>query len=353
MTTAAQSPGVAIVGMSSAFPPARSQEVLWDGFFAEHFRGLRWSKRVYDSAGVHRRHPAVDPVLEDVSTWSTGRRMQRYLAEAMPLAKGAAAGALADAGMDADEIGLLAVVSCTGYSTPGVDHSLARDLGLAPTAERALIGHMGCHAALPALGIVTDHVAVHKRPALLLCVEVPSLHAQPPSRDIDQVLAHALFSDAAAAVVVAPGAARGSLAVLDREAFTDSASASYITWEITDLGFRMGLSRELPEVLGRAVGPAVDRLLARHGARRQDVGAWAVHPGGLGILDAVDRALGLPATALEASRCTLAENGNCSSPTVLLVLEELRRRGELETGALAVMLAFGPGLTLYATLLRT
>jgi predicted naringenin-chalcone synthase len=48
----------------------------------------------------------------------------------------------------------------------------------------------------------------------------------------------------------------------------------------------------------------------------------------------------------------LAECGNCSSATVLLVLEELRRRGRPRPGKAAVALAFGPGLTLYAALLR-
>ena len=44
----------------------------------------------------------------------------------------------------------------------------------------------------------------------------------------------------------------------------------------------------------------------------------------------------------------LGEYGNCSSATVLLVLERLR----VAPGELAVAMAFGPGLTLCATLLR-
>jgi 3-oxoacyl-[acyl-carrier-protein] synthase III len=48
----------------------------------------------------------------------------------------------------------------------------------------------------------------------------------------------------------------------------------------------------------------------------------------------------------------LAECGNCSSTTVLLVLDALRRAGRPGPGQLAVVLAFGPGLTLYAALLR-
>jgi predicted naringenin-chalcone synthase len=342
----------AITSVASALPPPRAQDELWDGFFARHFHQVRRAERVYRSAGVQRRHPAVDPTVDDVSAWTTAARLQRYGAEAMPLAKGAVSAALADAGLDAADVGLLAVVSCTGYSTPGLDVGVARDLGMAPRTERILIGHMGCHAALPALGLVADFVISRRRPAVLLCVELPSLHIQPPGQDPSEVLAHALFSDAAAAAVVQPGTGSGYL-VVDIESVTDVASAGRLTWEITDMGFRMSLSRRMPDILAARVGPAVDTLLARHGLRRSGVAAWGVHPGGPRILGSVGSALGLPGDALEVSRDVLAQCGNCSSATVLLVLEALRQRVRIPEGSPVVLLAFGPGLTLYAVLLRS
>ncbi len=93
-------------------------------------------------------------------------------------------------------------------------------------------------------------------------------------------------------------------------------------------------------------------LLARHGLTPSDVDAWAVHPGGLRILDTVADRLALPADALDASRQILAEHGNCSSATVLLVLDALRAAGRPRPGHYGVALAFGPGLTLYAVLLQ-
>jgi predicted naringenin-chalcone synthase len=62
--------------------------------------------------------------------------------------------------------------------------------------------------------------------------------------------------------------------------------------------------------------------------------------------------LRLPASALDASRAVLAEHGNCSSATVLMVADELTRRTPVPPGGHVVALAFGPGLTLYAALLR-
>jgi predicted naringenin-chalcone synthase len=119
---------------------------------------------------------------------------------------------------------------------------------------------------------------------------------------------------------------------------------------VTDLGFRMGLSPRVPDVLAVHVRKLVVDLLARHGLRIDDVDGWAVHPGGPKILDVVQERLALDDSALAASRNVLAAYGNCSSPTVLLVLNALRRRAAPPRRI--VMLAFGPGLTLYGSLLE-
>jgi predicted naringenin-chalcone synthase len=341
-----------IAGVGVALPPAIRQDEVWDGFFANRYEGTRraLAKRIFANAGVTTRQAAVSPLLEDVSQWSTERRMRRYQAEAMPLGKEAVGRALTDAGLNADEIGLFAVCSCTGYATPGLDILLARDLGMASEVRRLFVGHMGCYAALPGLGTAADYVIAQRKPALLLCAELTSLHLQPAGgrADIQQIVSHALFSDAAAAVVVTPG--ETGYAVREVAAVTDSTTADHMTWEVTDLGFRMGLSPQVPDVLAVHVRKLVVDLLARNGLRIDDVDGWAVHPGGPKILDVVQDRLGLESSALEPSRAVLDAYGNCSSPTVLLVLDALRRRASPPRRV--VMLAFGPGLTLYGTLLE-
>ena len=344
-----------IAGIGIALPPSAVQQDLWDGFFAGHYaaggkRGL--AKRIFENAGVTTRQAAVSPLLEDVSQWSTERRMRRYQVEAMPLGKESVGRALTDAGVAADELGLFAVCSCTGYATPGLDILLARDMGMSPNVQRIFIGHMGCYAALPGLGTVADFVVARGRPALLLCAELTSLHLQPASAraDIQQIVSHALFSDASAAVVLIPGETERGYAVREIAAVTDTTTADHMTWEVTDAGFRMGLSPQVPQVLSVHVRKLVDDLLGRHGLVIGDVDGWAVHPGGPKILDVVEEQLELPPDALSASRGVLAAYGNCSSPTVLLVLDALRRRPDPPRRV--VLLAFGPGLTLYVTLLE-
>ncbi|QBI20030.1 type III polyketide synthase [Egibacter rhizosphaerae] len=339
----------AITGLANALPPQHDQGALWRDFFADHFGQRRAAERAWAQSGIARRHGVVDPRIEDVSTWGTRARMQRFLAEAMPLGKDALSAALDDAGLAAEELDQLVVVSCTGYATPGLDILLARDLGLAPHAQRLHIGHMGCYAAIPALAAASDAARARAQRVAVLSVELTSLHVQPPDPDIEQVVAHALFADAAAAAVLTPGP---GLEIRDFEARTATAHADLMAWDVTDRGFRMRLSPRVPTVLREHVADAVDTLLARHDLDRADVAAWAVHPGGPRIIDVAADRLGLDEGQVAASRHVLAERGNCSSATVLLILEELRDRGELTHDGPVVALAFGPGLTLYAALLH-
>lgn len=340
-----------VVGIGSALPPARDQQEIWDTYFGEHFGHRSVPEQIFMNSGVQTRHAAVDPRIEDVANWGTEQRMQRFLEEAMPLGRAAIQACLDDAGLVPADVGQLTVVSCTGYATPGLDVLLARDLGLGADAQRLHIGHMGCYAAVPGLATVADGVAARGRVSIMLCLELTSLHVQPPTRDLEQVVAHALFSDAATAVAVAPDAPAG-LEVVDVAARTDTDHREKMRWDITDQGFRMALSSKVPKVLDQHVEAVVEELLAPRGLTAADVRGWAVHPGGPKIMDVVRDRLEIDESWLTESRGVLRDHGNCSSATALLVLDRIRRERDLRAGDPVILMAFGPGLTLYAALLR-
>jgi alkylresorcinol/alkylpyrone synthase len=350
----------ALTGAASALPAPMDQQHLWDAFFRDHYADARLARKVWEHSAITTRHGVVDPSQEDISSWGTEARMRRFLTEAMPLGKEAVGGALADAGLAPEDVGLFTVVSCTGYVTPGLDILLARDVGMSDGVQRLHVGHMGCYAALPGLGATADFVTARSRPAVMLCVELTSLHVQPSTEtarsgeptaeDLQQMVAHALFSDAAAAVVLEPD--RSGLEVVDVIARTDATTADHMTWDVTDLGFKMGLSPAVPDVLAQHARPVVAELLGRHGVAVEDVAGWAVHPGGRKIVEVVGDVLGLDDAQLAPSYDVLRDAGNCSSATVLLVLERLAATVDVPVGGYVVAMAFGPGLTLYAALLR-
>ncbi|MEH3035252.1 MAG: type III polyketide synthase [Sphingomonas adhaesiva] len=230
----------------------------------------------------------------------------------------------------------LVVASCTGFVAPGIDQRIAAALGLSPAVERTLVGFMGCYAAVAALR--TARHIVRSEPearVLVVTVELSTLHLQAEDR-LEPLLAMLQFGDGAAAALVTADAV--GLPMGRPFATTLPDSDALIRWDITDRGFAMHLSGEVP---GRIAAALRDSALvtAITGGRTPD--AWAVHAGGRSILDAVAIALDLPTDALDASRRVLADNGNMSSATLMFVLARLLERPVPDYG---IALAFGPGL---------
>jgi predicted naringenin-chalcone synthase len=311
------------------------------------------SETIMRKAGVGRRHMAVNPLNETISDWSTGMRLRRHRAEAAPLAHAAVKETLAQTDLGPADFGLITAVTSTGYHNPGLDVELIQDLSMAPNVQRLLIGHMGCFAAVPGLAACMSFVKAHARPALMVNVELSSLHMPPPPWDVEQAVAASLFGDAATAVVLEPGRpGMVGMDIVDIEAAVEPAHIDDMTLEIGDHGFRMTLSPQVPGVLKKIVPSHVGNLLARNDVNLGDVAWWAVHPGGPKILDAVEESLALDPSALAASRAVLRDFGNCASATLPLVIKELMATAPLRPGEYGVAMAFGPGLTSYAALLR-
>ena len=233
----------------------------------------------------------------------------------------------------------LVVASCTGFVAPGIDQIIAARLGLSPSVERLLVGFMGCYAAITALRSAR-HI-VRSEPAarvLVICAELSTLHLQDHD-EIEPLLAMLQFGDGAAAALVS--AEQAGFAIGAPFATTLPDSAGLIRWDITDRGFAMHLSGEVP---GRIAAGLADPAFAAEalGGRSPDaVDGWAVHAGGRSILDAVEHAYHLPPDALAASRGVLRDCGNMSSATLMMVLARLLAGPPVRDG---VALAFGPGL---------
>jgi len=233
----------------------------------------------------------------------------------------------------------LVVASCTGFVAPGIDQIIARKLGLSSSVERLLIGFMGCYAAIVALRSARHIVRSEPRArVLVVTVELSTLHLQ-PANDIEALLAMLQFGDGAAAALVTADATGYALEAPFAASLPDS--EQLIRWDVTDAGFAMHLSGEVPGRIAAALTDEEFRAIVSAGLPPESIDGWAVHAGGRSILDAVEHAMHLNPEALAASRQVLAENGNMSSATLMFVLERLLAGPPIAHG---VALAFGPGL---------
>ena len=333
-------------GVGTALPALRVSQAELQPRIADAMRlsraaRSRWS-RICESSGISFRHGVVP--LEDVVHLTTAQRMRLYEQHAPGLALEAARAALRAAKTAPSAITDLIVVSCTGFSAPGVDIDLVEALGLRRDVRRTMISFMGCFGAINGLraaigACAADRFAV----ALVVCIELCSLHLRPDD-DAQNLVASALFADGAAAAVVASD---GAGADSDREAvgmiqlgrgFVFPHGRDWMSWRITDHGFAMTLSREIPVALQAQIACFVDDSCPNPPR------TFLVHPGGPGILDAVDAALKLRGgQGLQHAQAVLSRCGNMSSGTVLFVLADALRN---DCPLPALLLAFGPGLTI-------
>jgi predicted naringenin-chalcone synthase len=315
----------------------------------------RWHRIIAGSA-IYTRHGVLGP--DEVMHLTTAQRMAAYETYAPPLALQAAQAALRDALVAPERVTDLIVVTCTGFAAPGVDVELVERLGLRRDVRRTIVGFMGCFGAI--IGLRTAVGACSADPkgvALVVCVELCSLHMRADRNPQNQV-ATALFADGAAAAVVAgrqagavseAGEADGGYGSLGIGASLLLAEGrSWMSWRITDAGFAMTLTRDVPVALRQRIASFV----ADASSPRPQ--AFAVHPGGAAILDAVDAALCLHGEhGVAESRAVLAQCGNMSSATILFVLRKIvSSLGTSTPFATAtprlpvLLLAFGPGLTI-------
>ncbi|MCP1360184.1 type III polyketide synthase, partial [Halomonas sp. BBD45] len=303
----------------------------------------------HHAEGFERFYPL--PATAEERGPTTATRIQRFVQEAAPLGERACRAAFEQAQATAASITHLVTVSCTGMVSPGLDAQLIERLGLSPDVGRLNLGFMGCHGALNGLraaqGLLQDSSPGR---VLLCCVELCSLHFQ-YGWDMQKIIANGLFADGAGAVVLGgdeDGDQQGWQLVETRSRLAEDSSEA-MTWRVGDHGFEMTLSSEVPRRIRGALRTWVEQWLAEHDLRLGDVRHWAIHPGGPEILRAARQALALPEQASHASETVLAEHGNMSSPTVLFVLERMRREG---AAGPCVVLGFGPGLSFEAALLR-
>jgi alkylresorcinol/alkylpyrone synthase len=167
------------------------------------------------------------------------------------------------------------------------------------------------------------------------------------------LISSALFGDGAAAVIVS-GAERGAggAEILDTRSIFYPGTEHIMGWDISEKGFRIVLSPELPRLIVDHLGHDVDEFLADHGLARKDIGQWILHTGGPKILEATATALDLPKKALEASWESLRKVGNLSSASVLLVLEDIFKRRRPAPGTYSLLAAMGPAFCSELVLLR-
>jgi alkylresorcinol/alkylpyrone synthase len=350
---------VRIAAVGKALPPHYyDQDALLDALKSRwslrHFNPERL-ERLHKNVLVGGRHLALPlPEYAKLTTW--GRANDAWIRVAQEVGGEAVLDGLARAGLSTDEVGALFFVTVTGIATPSIDARLMNRLRLPSGVKRVPIFGLGCVAGAAGIARAADYVrAFPDQVAVLLSVELCSLTLQQEDLSIPNLIASGLFGDGAAAVVVT-GAERaeagsGPRIVATRSIFYPD-SEEVMGWDISETGFGIVLSADVPQVVRDHVREDVDAFLADQGLTRADIASWVCHPGGPKVLEALQETLELPEGALDATWRSLREVGTLSSTSVLLVLRDTLEHHRPPAGSYGIVFAMGPGFCSELVLLQ-
>ncbi|OYU84679.1 MAG: hypothetical protein CFE24_05095 [Flavobacterium sp. BFFFF2] len=278
------------------------------------------------------------------------KRMQLYKVKIMPLASQAIDKVLRQSTIKPADFTHLITVSCTGLMAPGLEFMIAEKYGLEHT-EKSAVNFLGCYAGLKALK--QAHYIAQSTPhacILIVSAELCSLHFYPSDVNED-IIANLLFADGAAAVIVCGNKSEHAQhkVVLQMDHIGSASvpnTADLMKWDISSTAFRMHLSAQVVGAIKAHIHDVVAHFL---GNEKADIDYWAIHPGGVKIVEAVQQSLHLQDDQVAESMQIMQQYGNMSSPTILFILSsifnKIKNADEMESKKI-FSCAFGPGLNM-------
>lgn len=340
-----------IAAVAPAFPKWRYSQAeicsKLEEIWGEHKGTVTRLPALFENTRVRARNLAR-PLEQYAAPFTFGQNNDHWIATAVDLGAEAIAAALAQVGLSARDIDAIFAVSVTGVCSPSLDARLSNRMGFRSDVKRIPIFGLGCAAGAAGIARAADYVkAWPDGVAVLLSVELCSLTFQSGDRSLANLISAGLFGDGAAAVVVL-GEERArrlgvrGLRVLETRSVFYPDTEDLMGWRVSERGFQIVLSPDVPRLAEERLGPDVDAFLASRGLTREDVATWVCHPGGPKVLEAVARGLGLDEHAVRHAWDSLGEHGNLSSTSVLLVLAATLAEAPAEPGGLAALVAMGP-----------
>lgn len=344
-----------IVSVATALPPytmAREEvKTYMREVFALDERRLRALYTVVDNARIDTRY-SIFPLDYFIKPRPLAQITAEYREHAIQLGRQATCAALSEAGLQPTDIDLLITVSCTGVMIPSVDAHLINDIGFRANVRRLPVTELGCAAGAAALGHSWHFLrGFPQGRVLVLAVELPTLTFQKNDLSQANLISCALFGDGAAAAVIT-GEPKAGPRMVGAESYLFPQSLDAMGFDLRETGFHIILAREVPDLIRSRVKQLVGEFLARHNRRKEDIGAWVLHPGGQKLLSYVEQELGLTPDQTQPSWDVLRDCGNLSSASVLFVLEQWLKKRSVPPGASGLLVGFGPGFSAEMVLLE-
>lgn len=317
-----------------------------------YLRGLGFyaPERILTNADLER-------MVETTDEWITTRTgiKERHIAApgetVSDMSTQAARAALADAGMDADELTHIFLYTVTpDFYTPSAACLLEEKLGIRGKVVQDV--NAACSGYIYGLEMARAVLCLHPEAKILLCAaEVLTSRTNWTDRRTC-----VLFGDAAAATVISAGAPRpGDGRIVDVLLSSDGSLGHLLTIKGGGSGHPYNLGdpvdedyflfmngREVFKHAVRNMTTVCEDIVAKNGLDLDAVDLFIPHQANLRIMEAVAKKLTLPEEKVVS---TIARYGNTSASTVGIALAETKAQGRLTPGCLVLFGVFGGGFT--------
>ena len=297
------------------------------------------------------------PEIRSLNT-GTEQRMNIYMKEALELSVRSIDNLSARIPGKKGSFSHIIYVSCTGQAAPGISIGISEHLAQDSSTKILEINFFGgCAGLLVGLQVARDIIDADRRNRVLLCAtELCSIHFR-PTRSMEQVVINSIFGDGSISMVCeaegscsyAEGATNQGWEHLASSTRLLPGTRDMITWDVGGMGFAMGLSPTLPKHIEKGLKSIIENILQQHELRLDDIGQWAIHPGGPKIIDACQNALSLSEKQTMFSRRVFRDYGNMSSPTVGFILKQMQVSN---VSGYCVAIAFAPGVRVEVAILH-
>jgi alkylresorcinol/alkylpyrone synthase len=350
-----------IASVGTAYPSHRYPQAAITEALRERWQHKmeepRILNRLHANCGVEFRH-TVFP-LEQYPTLDTFTKTNdAWIKAAVDLGQLAICRALDRVGLSPADISAIFFASVTGIASPTVDARLINRMPFPVNVKRTPIFGLGCVAGAAGISRASDYVrAFPKQHALLLSVELCSLTWQDDDLSIANLISCGLFGDGAAAVIISGSETElakknHSPRVLDTRSTFYRNTEHIMGWDITDTGFKIVLSPDVPKVVNEHLLKNVEGFLTDNKLTQDDISTYIFHSGGPKVLEAMEKSLSLPTDALAPSWKSLREVGNLSAASVLAVMESYLNEHPGAPGSYSILAAMGPAFCSELVLLQ-
>jgi 3-oxoacyl-[acyl-carrier-protein] synthase-3 len=249
--------------------------------------------------------------------------------------------ALAAAGVDATDVDLVLLATCSMPGPlPGGSPEVAHRLG-AVSAGASDIG-AGCAGFTYALALAADAVRAGSADRVLVIGSEKLI----PMVDPDDRGTAFLFGDGAGAAVVGAADADGIGRVVWAH---DGGQAERLVIDGSPLRLRMD-GRAIYRWATTTLPGLARRACAHAGIEPAELAAFVPHQANLRITESVVKSLALPPSVVVAR--DVVDSGNTSAASVPLALTRLVEEGQVRSGDAVLLLGFGAGLTAAGSVVR-